>query len=249
MSETGRKVAQFDEATARHDLAALYRLAVHYGWTDLTSTHISARLPQDPGFYLFNSHDVLFDEICASGLVRMSFDGETDHPNRLINEAGHIIHSGVLMARPEINYVIHSHTRAGIAVSTMPQGLMPLSQHAGFVLATLATHAYQDSTAAANEGELLVRDLGDSYTMLLQNHGLLALGRTAGEAFYYHYMLEMACRIQVDALAGSAAPIEIEPGALRALLDWGSPQRGIQGEAQWQAALRLLDRTQPDYRN
>ncbi len=249
MPEAGLKSVQFDEATARHDLAALYRLAHHYGWTDLTSTHISARLPQDPGHYLFNSHDVLFDEICASGLVRMSFDGESDQPDRLINEAGHIIHSSVLLARPEINYVIHSHTRAGIAVSTMPQGLMPLSQHAGFVLGTLATHPYQDSTAVANEGELLARDLGDRYTMLLQNHGLLAVGRTAGEAFYYHYMLEMACKIQVDALAGGAAPIEIEPDALQALLDWGSPSRGIQGEAQWQAALRLLERTQADYRD
>ena len=131
MEATSRKERSV-ENTARRELAALYRLAVHYGWTNLTSTHISARIEGDPNHYLLNSHDLMFDEICASNLVSMTFDGEMDAPGRILNEAGHIIHSSVLKARPEINFVIHSHTRAGIAVSAMPQGLMPLSQHAGF---------------------------------------------------------------------------------------------------------------------
>ncbi|NOD49421.1 hypothetical protein GS624_19070 [Ruegeria sp. HKCCD5849] len=99
----------------RQDLAALYRLAHYYGWTDLTSTHISARLPEDPDHYLLNSHDLMFDEITASNLTRMSFDGQAvdDGPGsgKIVNLAGHIIHSGILSARPDVNYVIHSHTR------------------------------------------------------------------------------------------------------------------------------------------
>jgi ribulose-5-phosphate 4-epimerase/fuculose-1-phosphate aldolase len=237
----------------RQDLAALYRLAQHYGWTDLTSTHISARLPEDPVHYLLNSHDLMFDEITASNLTRMSFDGEAvdDEPGsgRIVNLAGHIIHSGILKARPEVNFVIHSHTRAGVAVSAMPDGLLPLSQHAGFVLGTLSSHPYQDSTAVEDEGALLARDLGDNYAMLLQNHGLLVVGRTAAEAFIYHYYLEMACKIQVDVLGATDKPIHITDDAMAALHDWGSPANGPQGGIQWPSLMRMLDRTVPEYRS
>lgn len=236
----------------RQDLAALYRLAQHYGWTDLTSTHISARLPEDPDHYLLNSHDLMFDEITASNLTRMSFDGDAvdDEPGsgRIVNLAGHIIHSGILKARPGVNFVIHSHTRAGVAVSAMPDGLLPLSQHAGFVLGTLSSHPYQDSTAVEDEGALLARDLGDNYAMLLQNHGLLVVGRTAAEAFIYHYYLEMACKIQVDILGATDKPIRITDDAMAALHDWGSPANGPQGGIQWPSLMRMLDRTVPEYR-
>lgn len=236
------------EWATRTELAALYRLAAHFGWTDLTSTHISARLPDDREHYLLNSYDLMFGEITASNLSKIGFDGEMRTEGRVRNLAGHIIHSGILTARPEINFVIHSHTRAGVAVSAMPGGLRPLSQHAGFVLGTLATHPYQDSTAVADEGALLARDLGQHYAMLLQNHGLLVVGRTAAEAFVYHYYLEMACKIQVDILAGTERPIEITEDAMAALHDWGDPANGPHGATQWPALMRMLERTQADYR-
>lgn len=236
----------------RQDLAALYRLAHHYGWTDLTSTHISARLPDDPEHYLLNSHDLMFDEITASNLTRMSFDGQAvddvSGSGKIVNLAGHIIHSGILNARPDVNFVIHSHTRAGVAVSAMPEGLLPLSQHAGFVLGTLSSHPYQDSTAVEDEGALLARDLGNNFAMLLQNHGLLVVGRTAAEAFIYHYYLEMACKIQVDILAATDTPIEITDEAMVALDDWGAPENGPHGGVQWPALMRMLDRTVPEFR-
>lgn len=237
----------------REDLAALYRLAHHFGWTDLTSTHISARLPQDPEHYLLNSHDLMFDEITASNLTRMSFAGAAvDDPpgsGKVINLAGHLIHSGILRARPDVNYVVHSHTRAGVAVSAMPEGLLPLSQHAGFVLGTLSTHPYQDSTAVEDEGALLAHDLGQNFAMLLQNHGLLIVGRTAPEAFTYHYDLEMACKIQVDILGATDKPIAIAEDAMAALHDWGSPNNGPHGHVQWPSLIRMLERTAPEYRS
>ena len=241
------------ERHTREELAALYRLAVKYGWTDVTSTHISARLPDDADHYLLNSHDLLFEEITASGLCRMSFAegmAEEDHARgRVMNLAGHLIHSGVLQARPDINYVIHSHTRAGVAVSAMREGLLPLSQHAGFVINTLARHAFQDSTKVENEGALLAADLGSNYAMLLENHGLLVVGRTAAEAFAYHYYLEMACKIQVDILSSTQNPIAISSQAMEALHEWGDPENGPHGAHQWPALLRMLERTQPDYKN
>ena len=241
------------EQSTREDLAALYRLAVKYGWTDITSTHISARLPDDDAHYLLNAHDLMFEEITASNLCRMSFSAglvaEDEAAGRVMNLAGHLIHSGILQARPDINFVIHSHTRAGIAVSAMREGLLPLSQHAGFVLNTLARHPYQDSTKAEDEGALLAADLGDRYAMLLENHGLLVVGRTAAEAFSYHYYLEMACKIQVDILSCTQNPVRITAEALDALHEWGDPANGPHGAHQWPALLRMLERTQPDYKN
>jgi len=239
------------EWSIRTELASLYRLALHYGWTDVTSTHISARLPDDPDHYLLNSHDLMFEEICASSLTKMTYDGQacTSDPDRIVNLAGHLIHSSVLNARPEINFVIHSHTRAGIAVSAMPGGLQPLSQHAGFVIGTLSSHPFQDSTVVADEGAVLANDLGDNYAMLLENHGLLCVGRTPAELFAYHYFLEMACKIQVDILSCTDSPIEITDDAMAALHAWGSPEAGPQGAKPWPALMRMLDRTQSDYKD
>ncbi len=236
-----------DEVQVRRELAALYRIFDHFGWTDLTSTHISARLPADPDHYLMNSYDLLFGEITASNLSKISFEGRMVTPGQTLNQAGHVIHSGVLLARPEINFVAHSHTRAGIAVASCPQGLLPLSQHAGVMLGTLSTHAYLDSTTVADESALLVRDLGQNYAMLLQNHGLLTVGRTAAEAFLYHYYLEAACKIQVDILSMTDQPIIVPPDAIAPMIEWGDPASGPRGDTQWSALLRLLERRCPDY--
>ena len=237
----------------RVDLAALYRLSVHYGWTDLTSTHISARLPDDKDHYLLNTYDLMFDEITASNLTKMSLEtgdvvNEISGSSKTLNLAGHLIHSGVLTGRPDIAFVIHSHTRAGVAVSAMPGGLRPLSQHAGFVHGTISTHPYQDSTIVEDEGAVLVADLGQNYPMLLENHGLLVVGRSSAKAFIYHYYLEMACKIQVDILSTVDNPIEISEDAMKSLHDWGSPANGHQGSTQWDVLMRMLDRTAPDFR-
>lgn len=236
-----------EELQVRRELAALYRIFHYYGWTDLTATHLSARLPGDPAHYLMNSLDFLFEEMSVSNLSKIAFDGRMVTPGRRLNQAGHIIHASVLEARPEVNFVLHSHTRAGTAVSACPGGLLPLSQHAGVVLATLSTHPYQDSTSAADEGALLVRDLGQNYAMLLQNHGLLTVGRTAAEAFMYHYYLEMACKIQVDILSMTAKPVVPPAEALAPMLEWGDPKNGPKGDQYWPALLRLVERRYPDY--
>lgn len=236
------------EWDARTDLAALYRLAVSYGWTDTTATHFSARIPDNPDHFILNSFDLLFEEITASNLCKFTFDGEMVTEGRVKNDAGYVIHSSVLKARPDIKFVMHTHTRAGIAVSAMEGGLRPLSQHAGELLGTISSHPFQDATSVANEGELLGSDLGDNFLMLLENHGILAVGRTAAEVFWYHYMLEMACKIQIDVLHATDKTIEIAPEACAPLIEYGNPESGLKGENQWPALIRMLDRKQPDFR-
>ena len=232
----------------RVDLAALYRLACIYGWTDNTATHFSARLSDDPNHFLLNAFDMLFEEITASNLTKFNFDGTMSTADRVKNEAGFVIHSSVLEARPDINFVMHTHTRAGMAVSAMKCGLLPISQHACEIIETVSNHPYQDSTTVSNEGELLGRDLGKNYCMLLENHGFLIVGRTAAEVFWYHYKLEMSCKIQVDVMHATDDYIEISPEARKPLREWGNPENGPHGEVEWPAMLRMLGRKHPDYK-
>lgn len=244
-------LASYDghEHAVRKELAALYRLFYHFGWTDLIDTHLSARMPGNPDEYLINAYGELFDEITASSLLHMNMDGEVVTGDAEPNLAGHLIHSAVLKARPEINFVLHSHTRAGCAVSAMKDGLLPLSQHANIVIKSVAYHDYQVVTQAEDECELLARDLGDKYVMIMRNHGLLACGRTAAEAFYYHYFLEMACKIQVDVLSAGVEMVTPGEEAIETLSRYGGKEDGPKGGRYWNSLVRMLDRKYPDYKN
>lgn len=236
------------ERQARIDLAAMYRLFHHFGWSDLTYTHLSARVSEERPQYLINPYGLLFDEITASNLVLVDFDGNVvrgDHPYNL---AGHIVHTAVLQSRPEIRFVLHSHTRAAVAVSAMRCGLLPVSQPALVVSGTLAYHAYGIAEENAEEGRRLVNDLADNYAMLLQNHGVLVCGRTAAEAFLYHYFLQSACEIQIDLLRTGSDYVTPGEEPAEKLAAWGSPRDKPWGEKQWEALLRLMDRKDPSFR-
>jgi len=238
-----------EEWQTRVDLAALYRLFVRYGWTDLIYTHISARVPGTQGQYLINPYGPMFDEITASNLLKVDFDGNViDNDTADYNEAGHLIHSAVLKARPEINFVLHTHSRAGTAVSAMKCGLLPLSQHANVVLKSVAYHEYAQVTSDDKECERLGRDIGVKYLMVLHNHGLLACGRTAAEAFWYLYFLEMACKIQVDVLTAGKEYITPEPAAVGGVAEYGLPKEEPKGAREWPSLIRMLDKIDESYK-
>lgn len=238
------------EWQARVDLAALYRLFVRYGWTDLIYTHISARVPGETDTYLINPFGPFFDEITASSLVKVDFDGNVvDENGGEYNRAGHLIHSAVLKARPELNFVLHTHTRAGTAVSAMKCGLLPISQHSNLILGTVAYHEYAQVTSDEEECEHLARDIDDKYLMVMHNHGLLACGRTAAEAFWYHYYLEASCKIQVDVLTAGKEYIVPEEDAVAGLREAGMPGEEPRGGREWPGLLRMLDKIDPSYKS
>ncbi len=241
MSEAERQV--------RLDLAILYRAFVHYGWTDLLFTHISARVPDQPDCYLINPYGLMFHEVTAGNLIKVTLEGQIVDGSYPINQAGHAIHSAVLSARPEVNFVAHSHTRAGIAVSTMKCGLLPLSQQANEIREQIAYHPYDVVTEEAEECRRLASDMGDKYLMILNNHGLLTAGRNPGECFYNIYTLENACKIQVDALAsGQELVVPSKEAQARAAL-WGIPGDTPGGETEWAAISRLIEKIAPDYKS
>ena len=244
-----------DEALARRDLAACYRLAALHGWTDLVYTHISARVPGPHDHFLLNPFGLAFDEITASSLAKIDLDGRLVDPPAdgapvRIHRAGFVIHSAVHGARPDVGCVIHTHTRAGMAVSMLDCGLLPLSQHAQLFHGRVGYHAYEGLATELEERERLVRDLGDKPVLILRNHGLLGAGRTVAEAFSMCFHLEKACDAQLAAMA-CATPLSM-PGeavsAKTAARGFGNAD-GPLGSAEWPAMLRRLDRIDPGWRD
>lgn len=239
-----------EEWEVRCELAALHRLYVRYGWTDLIYTHLTARVPGAPDQYLIKPDHLMMDEVTASSLLKMGLDGALIAGEGPPNTAGHLIHSAVLQARPEINVVAHTHSRAGAAVSCMECGLLALSQHANMILPTVAYHDYQDVTNAADECAALARDIGDKFLMLMRNHGILALGRSAAECFYWLYYLEMACKVQVDVLASGETPVLASEAVVEGLFrEGGVPANPPAGVRAWPSVLRMLDRAGENYRS
>src|SRR5512134_1259124 len=210
-SKPVRERVSREEWQVRVDLAAAYQLAAIYKWTDLIYTHFSARVP-GTGDFLINAYGLMFDEITASNLVRIDAQGKViDDPLELgYNEAGFVIHGCVHEARPEIHCVIHTHTRAGVAVSAMKCGLLPISQHAMRVQQQCTYHDYEGIALDLSERERMANNLGrTSKAMILRNHGLLALGETVREAFEVMYYLDCTCQIQIDAMAAGLDNVQL----------------------------------------
>jgi ribulose-5-phosphate 4-epimerase/fuculose-1-phosphate aldolase len=241
-----------EEWQYRVDLAAAYQLAAIYKWTDLIYTHFSARVPGTDDF-LINPYGMMFDEITASNLVKIDEHGKIlDDPLDMgVNEAGFVIHSCMHKARPEINCVIHTHTRAGVAVSAMKCGLLPISQHAMRVQPEVTYHDYEGVALYKEEQARMAHDLGaKSKAMILRNHGLIALGATVREAFEIMYYLDAACQIQIDACAGGLHNVQImSDAAAQKSYDRLSMADHPREHRDWPALLRLLDRKNISYKD
>ena len=237
------------EWRTRVDLAALYRLVALHGWDDLVFTHISARLPTEDPQFLINPYGMLFGEIRASDLVRVDMQANILEDRQVfINPAGFTIHSAIHAARPDAHFVIHLHSDNGVAVSAQKEGLLPISQHAMIVSPHLAYHDYEGIALNLDERERIVADLGPKNVMLLRNHGTLALGATAGQAWGGAFFLERACAIQVKALsAGRLGVLEATPAAQDEVAAVAAGALPGGGMLVWPGSLRLLDRQSPGY--
>ena len=240
------------EWQTRVDLAACYRLVHHYGMDDLVYNHISARVPGEEGHFLINAYGMTYDEICASSLVKVDFDGNVVQDSGTgygINHAGFVIHSAVHRGRADVACVIHTHTPAGMAVSAMKCGLLPLTQNAMF-FSGVGLHDYEGPAVELDEQKRLVADLGAHDAMILRNHGLLAVGRTIPEAFITLYWLERACQAQVFAVSSNQELVLPGDGVVRTTNDRYKPgQRRRIGELEWSGLLRLLERRYPGFRD
>ena len=248
--KSARRRVSEAEWQARVDLAAAYRLVAHYGWDDLIFTHISARVPGPEHHFLINPYGMMFPEITASSLVRVDLNGKiVNESPYIINPAGFTIDSAVHAAREDALCVMHLHTDYGIAVSAQRHGLLPISQQALFPLASLAYHDYEGLALNNEEKPQLVEDLGNKNYMILRNHGLLTVGRSAAEAFLSMFILERACKIQILAQSGGSELVLVsEPIIERVATQLQAVTVGQGAQLAWPGLLRKLDRLDPSYR-
>jgi len=240
------------EYAAKVDLAACYRLMVKYGMTDIIYNHITAQVPGNEKLFFINGLGLHYSEVCASNLYTVDLEGNIVQKPDLpfgISRAGYVIHSAIHAARHDVRCIIHTHTRAGMAVSSLKEGLLPLTQTAMRFYERIGYHDYEGPAVDKDEQERLVADLGSHNAMILRNHGLLTCGATVAEAFNLMLWLETACKAQVDTLAMGreiVVPDEVVLNRTARLYDPDVRQFGL---LEWDAMLRLLDREDSSYRS
>ncbi len=227
-------------------------MAALNGWDDTVYTHLSASVPGEPGVYLINEFGLGFDEVTASSLVKVDVHGRVaDGSARTVNPSGFAIHGAVHAARPEAECVIHLHTPWGVALAMLPEGLLPTSQWAMRLHGRLGRHAYEGLALGADERQRLVRHLGALDGLILDNHGVLTVGRSVAEAFMLMHVLERAAQAQLRAMAAVGGGISIVGDALaaRTQAQWVGDGSAWDGDVEWPALLRRAERLSPGFRD
>jgi ribulose-5-phosphate 4-epimerase/fuculose-1-phosphate aldolase len=236
------------EWQARIDLAAVYRLVAHYGWDDVIYNHSSMRVPGEPRLFLMKRHELLYTEVTASNLVKVSMDEDLDEKAG-VNRPGFTLHGGVLNARPDVNCAVHVHTNTGMAISGLKHGLRMVSQQAVRFYKRIGYHAYEGITEDFDERARINRDLGNNRAMIMHNHGLLTVGQTARESFTLMKALIDAAEIQLRLEATGGELIEVPPEICTKTAEQYEHHNIGRGSADWPAYLRMLDTIDPGYRN
>ena len=246
-----REQVSKEEWEIRVNLAACYRLMHEFGMVEMVANHISARAPGTTNEFLINPYGMLYEEMTASSMVKIDIDGNvlfnaTDYG---VNQAGYVIHSAVHAARHDVDCIIHTHTLAGMAVSAMKCGLLPIAQSA-MRFGDIAYHDYEGPALNLDERERLIKDLGNREAMVLKNHGLLTVGPSVPECFNNMFRLERACQLQVTTLSCNTE-VQLPPPEIVAHTQDGF-KPGVRrrwGLLEWPALLRKLDRIDPSYRD
>ncbi|XP_029484449.1 alpha-adducin-like isoform X8 [Oncorhynchus nerka] len=241
------------EKLLRCKLAAFYRLTDLFGWSQLIYNHLTVRVNSDQERFLIVPFGLLYSEVSASSLVKINTQGEIvdrGSTNLGVNQAGFTLHSAIYTARPDIKCIVHVHTPAGAAVSAMKCGLLPISPEA-LTLGEVAYHDYHGILIDEEENVLIQKNLGPtSKVLILRNHGLVSVGETVEEAFYYIHNLVTACEIQVRTLASAGGPdnlVMLDPAKYKARprcsehVEGSTHPKWLVGEQEFEAYMRMLD--------
>lgn len=239
-----------EERLLRIDLAACYRILHMLRMTDTINTHIAVRIPGDGERFLINPYGRLFNEITASTLVAVDKAGRPEAADTRVNTAGFAIHAAVFKARPDAVCSLHTHTKAGVALSALKCGLLPISQFALYFFERVGYFDYRHISAVDDDCADLGVALGGNGALILRNHGLLTVGRSIAEAFLLTYYLDKACDVQLAAQASGqelVIPPEEECRGMASEVDLGFAGMAF-GAPEWTALTRQLDAIDPSYR-
>ena len=237
-----------EEWHARVDLAAVYRLTAHYGWADVIYNHSSMRVPGEDRNFLMKRHELLYTEVTASNLVKVSMDEDLDE-RAGVNRPGFTLHGGVLTARPDVNCAVHVHTELGMAIAGLKGGLRMCSQAALRFYQRVGYHGYEGITEDFEERARINAALGQNRALIMHNHGLLTVGKTAREAFVLMKYLVDAAKIQLMMMATGDHLIEVPKEICEKTAAQFAHHDSGRGSADWPAYLRVLDKIDPSYRN
>lgn len=247
-----------EERQTRIDLAASHRLADLNGFSDIVWNHISARVPGHKNRFLINMFGLRFDEVTASNLVTLddqckvvvpplSTDGEILDTSDM-NFTGFVIHSAIYDAREDVNCVMHSHPRAGLAVSALAEGFVPMVQDAFQFYNKISYHEYEGLSLDLDERKRLATSLGDNPVMIMRNHGLLTTGSTVAEAYIRMHYLELSCQVQLDVMSmGGQVHLPSKEVCENAARQY--QHSAPAGTYEWEPLLRLLDEIDTSYRD
>ncbi|RYD64284.1 MAG: class II aldolase/adducin family protein [Sphingomonadales bacterium] len=238
------------EWEARQQLAAAYRVFDHLGWSEMIYNHITLKVPGEDHSFLINPFGLHFSEVKASNLVKIDIDGnKLDDSPYPVNRAGFVQHAVFHRNLPDVHCIMHTHTTAGMAVSSLEGGLQPINFYACNFAGQIAYHDFEGVTVRDEEGARLVANLGDKRMLLLRNHGIVAMGRTLPEAFIKHWSLQRACEIQLATLS-MGKPLTVSPEVVAVhQRDLHMAQvPGGAGAADFAAMVRLVDRVDRSWR-
>ncbi len=236
-----------EEWQARIELAALYRLAAHFGYDDLIWNHITMRVPGSKHQFLLNKFGLLYNEVNASNLIKVDENGKVLHGQLNVNTAGFVIHSAIHLAHPAMKVVFHAHAPAGLAVTALKDGVSYLVQDTSMLYGDIGYHDWEGLSLTLEERAALAQNIAGKSCLIMRNHGFLTVGESAGEAFMNMYYLIRACKVTLEAHATGLA---LDKGAPSI---WQLARRQYQhfppGQYEWPALLRLLDQIDPSYKH
>ena len=238
-----------EEWLNRVNLSACYHLAHHFDMTDLIWNHITAKTSKKKETFLINKFGLRYDEITASNLLEIDLEGNIINGEGDINYTGYVIHGAVHKARKEINCVMHTHTRAGLAISCLKDGLKPIFQDAAIFHNRVSYHDWQGMSTEIDECKDIAKSLDKNKVMILRNHGLLTCGETIGEAFILMYYLDKTCKNQLDTMSTGQQTIIPSNNIMEYAAGQYDDPRFKLGVHEWPALLRLLDQKNSIYKN
>ena len=237
-----------EEWENRVNLAACYHLADHFKMSDIIWNHITSKTSSKKNTFLINKFGLRYDEITASNLLEINHEGKVVNGKGEINDTGFIIHGAVHKSRKDISCVMHTHSRAGLAISCLQEGLKPIIQDAAIFHNCVSYHNWEGMSTEAEECKTLSKNLGLNNVMILRNHGLLTCGKTISEAFMLMYYLERACKNQIDTLSTGKETIVPTNNIMEFAGGQYEDPRFKLGKHEWPALLRLLDKNKSIYK-
>ena len=238
------------EWETRVDLAAAHRFAELSQWTDLIFNHFTARVPGEPRHFLVKPHELMFEEVTASNLMKLDMDGKPVGETQNVNAAAYTIHTAVFEARPDVNAVMHVHSPAGMVLSAHKHGIRYLCQEAMMFYNRVGYHDFEGVAVDLEERERLGKNLGQHNTLILRNHGLLTCGKSVYDAVLLMHNLISVAEVQARMEAtGQEMCVPSDEVCERTAQQFEKFRERDSGRVQWQAILRYLDRRDASYRD